>query len=44
MNLKETFTQEDLHLILPSKIALAIEQVAAETGEDPAALLPKCYA
>lgn len=44
MNLKETFTQEDLHLILPSKIALAIDQIAAETGEDPVELLPKFYA
>jgi len=42
--LKETFTQEDLPLILPSKIARTVDLISSETGDDPVALTMKFYA
>lgn len=43
MNLKETFDQETLHLILPSKIARVADLLSAEGGEDAVAQMKKFY-
>lgn len=44
MNLKETFTQETLSDIIPSKMALAVDLIAQKNGEDPVRILPRFYA
>ena len=43
MKLKETFTQEDLRLILPSKIALVADLLSRRTGEDPVKVMSNFY-
>lgn len=43
MKLKETFTQEDIRTILPSKIALVVDILSKRTGEDPVKLLTDFY-
>lgn len=43
MKLKETFTQEDIRTILPSKIALVVDILSKRTGEDPVKLMTDFY-
>lgn len=43
MPLKETFTQEDLRSILPSKIALVADLVSKRTGRDPVEVMADFY-
>ena len=43
MKLKETFDQETLHLILPSKIARVADLLSKENGEDSVAVVKKFY-
>ncbi|MBQ9693130.1 MAG: hypothetical protein IJV69_00015 [Kiritimatiellae bacterium] len=43
MPLKETFTQENLSLILPSKIALVVDLLSRRTGGDPVKLMTDFY-
>ena len=43
MKLKESFTQEDLRVILPSKVALAADSISRKTGEDPVAVMSAFY-
>lgn len=43
MKLKETFTQEDIRTILPSKIALLVDILSKRTGEDPVKLMTDFY-
>ncbi len=40
----DAFDQETLHLILPSKIALAVDLLSKSSGEDPVSLMKKFYA
>ncbi|MBR4753320.1 MAG: hypothetical protein IK077_16350 [Thermoguttaceae bacterium] len=40
----ETITQETIRVILPSKVALAVEEIARRNGTDPAEELPRFYA
>lgn len=39
MKLKETFSQEDIRMILPSKIALVVDILSKRTGEDPVKIM-----
>ena len=43
MKLKETFTQEDLRTILPSKIALVADLLSKRSGEDPVKIMTDFY-
>ena len=43
MKLKETFTQEDLRTILPSKIALVADILSKRSGEDPVKIMTDFY-
>ena len=43
MKLKETFTQDDLRTILPSKIALMADLFSRRTGEDPVKVMADFY-
>lgn len=43
MKLKETFTQEDLRMILPSKIALVADLLSRRSGEDPVKIMTDFY-
>lgn len=43
MKLKESFTQEDLRVILPSKVALAVDSISRKTGEDPVVVMSAFY-
>ena len=43
MKLKETFTQDDIRAILPSKIALVAEMISHRTGEDPVKIMGGFY-
>ena len=43
MKLKETFTQEDLWLILPSKIALMADIISKKSGDDPVKIMTDFY-
>ena len=40
----ETVSQETLRVLLPSKVALAVEEIAKRRGTDPVEELPKFYA
>ena len=40
----EAVTQETLRVLLPSKVALAVEEIAKARGTDPLEELPKFYA
>lgn len=40
----EAVTQETLRVLLPSKVALAVEEIAKAKGTDPLEELPKFYA
>lgn len=39
----EAVTQETLRILLPSKVALAVEEIARRKGTDPVAELPRFY-
>lgn len=41
--MKETFDQETLHLIIPSKISRVVELLSQKTGEDSLELMKKFY-
>ena len=41
--MKETFDQETLHLIIPSKISRMVELISQKTGEDAIELTKKFY-
>ena len=43
MRFKETFTQEDLRTILPSKIALVADILSKRSGEDPVKIMTDFY-
>jgi hypothetical protein len=43
MKLKETFTQEDLRMILPSKIALVADLLSRRSGKDPVKIITDFY-
>ena len=43
MKLKETFSQEDIGMILPSKIALVVDILSKRTGEDPVKIMTDFY-
>ena len=43
MTLKETFTQEDIRTILPSKIALVSDILARHSGQDPVKAMSAFY-
>ena len=43
MTLKETFTQEDIRTILPSKIALVSDILARRSGQDPVKAMSAFY-
>ena len=43
MKLKETFTQDDLRTILPSKIALVADILSKRSGEDPVKIMTDFY-
>ena len=43
MSFKETFTQEDLRTILPSKIALVADILSKRSGEDPVKIMTDFY-
>ena len=43
MKLKETFSQDDLHLILPSKIAMMANLISQRTDEDPVRITTEFY-
>ena len=43
MKLKETFSQEDIRMILPSKIALVVDILSKRTGEDPVKIMTDFY-
>ena len=43
MKLKETFTQEDIRTILPSKIALVVDLLSRRSGEDPVKIMTDFY-
>ena len=43
MTLKETFTQEDIRTILPSKIALVSDILARHLGQDPVKAMAAFY-
>ncbi len=43
MRFKETFTQEDLRTILPSKIALVADLLSKRSGEDPVKIMTDFY-
>lgn len=40
----EAVTQETLRVLLPSKVAMAVEEIAKAKGTDPLEELPKFYA
>ena len=40
----KTITQETIRVILPSKVAQAVEEIARRNGTDPAEELPRFYA
>ena len=40
----EAVSQETLRVLLPSKVALAVEEIARRLGTDPVEELPKFYA
>lgn len=44
MNERDAFDQGTLHLVLPSKIALVVDLLSKESGEDPVTLMKKFYA
>lgn len=44
MNVRDSFDQKTLHLILPSKIALVVDLLSKSSGEDPVALMKRFYA
>lgn len=44
MIMKETFDQDTLHLIIPSKISRVVELLSQKTGEDSLELMKKFYA
>ena len=43
MRLKETFSQEDIRTILPSKIALVADLFSKRSGEDPVKVMSDFY-
>ena len=43
MKLKDTFTQETLRMILPSKIALVVDTLSRRSGEDSVKLMLDFY-
>lgn len=43
MNIRESFDQATLHLILPSKIAQVVDLLSKARGGDPVALMKKFY-
>ena len=43
MNIKDTFTQDDIRLILPSKIALVSDILARRSGIDPVKAMTDFY-
>ncbi len=40
----KTVSQETLRVLLPSKVALAVEEIAKNKGTDPVEELPRFYA
>ena len=40
----EPITQDNLRVVIPSKIALAVEEISRRNGTDPADELPRFYA
>ena len=43
MRLNETFTQDDIRTILPSKIALVADLFSKRSGEDPVKVMSDFY-
>jgi hypothetical protein len=43
MRARDSFDQETLHLILPSKIALMMDLLSKPSGEDPVVLMKRFY-
>ena len=43
MSARDSFDQETLHLILPSKIALMMDLLSKSSGEDPVVLMKRFY-